>query len=102
MRPNTLTIHLIKPEVRDQLIAEPLTVRDVAGRPTAFYNSNYVGTSDLENLRTRQNAARKVYLASGKLDITTTPTVNLTIGVVRVRKSTRLQPQQHPVERGEQ
>lgn len=70
----------VKPEVRDQLLAEPLVVQDVAGQPTAFYNTNYLTNNDLEDLRTRQNAQRQVYLASGKLDITTTPTVNLTIG----------------------
>jgi hypothetical protein len=70
----------VKPEVRDRLIAEPLTVRDVAGQPTAFYNTNYLTGEDLEELRTRQNAQRESYLASGKFDITTTPTVNLTLG----------------------
>ncbi|MEO8067398.1 MAG: carboxypeptidase regulatory-like domain-containing protein [Flavobacteriales bacterium] len=70
----------VKKEVRDQLIAEPLTVRDVAGRPTAFYNVLDLNNGDLEELRTRQGAARTSYLAAGKVDVKTTPTVNLTLG----------------------
>ncbi|MFZ1688951.1 MAG: TonB-dependent receptor [Flavobacteriales bacterium] len=67
-------------DVRDQLIAEPLVVRDVAGRPTAFYNVLDINNSDMEQLRTRQGAGAKSYLAAGKIDIATTPTVNLTLG----------------------
>ncbi|MBK7556574.1 MAG: TonB-dependent receptor [Flavobacteriales bacterium] len=70
----------VKKEVRDRLLAEPLTVRDVAGQPTAFYNANDLTSADMEELRTRQNAGRTSYLATAKVDITTTPTVNLTVG----------------------
>ncbi|MBK9512516.1 MAG: hypothetical protein IPO05_02575 [Flavobacteriales bacterium] len=36
--------------------------------------------SDLETIKTRQNAGQTAYTASGKIDITTTPTINFTVG----------------------
>ncbi len=70
----------VKPEVRDELLANPLQIRDLAGSDAVVYSSDYLRESDIETLKTRQNAARTSYLAAGKLDITTTPTINLTFG----------------------
>ena len=70
----------VKPEVRDRLLADPAILRSTGNDVVLAYNSNFLKASDLETLKTRQNAGRDTYLASGKIDITTTPTINLTIG----------------------
>lgn len=70
----------VKPEVRDQLIAEPYRVVQVAGEPTLRYNSDYLTAEDIEHFDTRQNARRQGALATLKIDITTTPTINLSVG----------------------
>jgi hypothetical protein len=70
----------VKKSVRDQLLSSPYRVVNVAGSPVVRYNSDYLRASDVESIPTRQNARRKGLLASGKIDITTTPTINLTIG----------------------
>ncbi|MBL8000612.1 MAG: carboxypeptidase-like regulatory domain-containing protein [Flavobacteriales bacterium] len=70
----------VKGDVRDALLADPLTSRNVGGTEAVVYKSDYLRASDLEELKTRQNAASRTYLASGKFDIATTPTINLTVG----------------------
>ncbi|MFT3884005.1 MAG: carboxypeptidase regulatory-like domain-containing protein [Flavobacteriales bacterium] len=70
----------VKKEVRDQLLADPYRVLTIAGLPTVRYNSNFLRDGDIEHLDTRQNARFRSYLASGKIDIATTPTINLTVG----------------------
>ncbi len=70
----------VKKDVRDQLLATPYRVVDVAGTSVARYNSDYLRTDDVERIDTRQNARRRSALASGKIDITTTPTINLSVG----------------------
>lgn len=71
----------INKDVRDQLLAEPLTIQDLgSGNTRVVYNSDYLRESDFEHLDTRQNASRTGYLASGKFDITTSPSINLTFG----------------------
>lgn len=54
--------------------------RTTTGDFALAYGSEFLRSSDLESIKTRQNAGRVDYLASGKIDITTTPTINLTVG----------------------
>lgn len=70
----------VKPEVRDRLMADPGRILNVGGDVGLVYNSAYLRASDVETIKTRQNAGQISYLASGKIDITTTPTVNLSFG----------------------
>lgn len=70
----------VRQDVRDGLAADPLTTREVGGEDAVVYRTDYLRNSDLEQLKTRQNAASRSYLASGKFDIATTPSINLTLG----------------------
>lgn len=71
----------VLPSVRDGLITDPARlVPSGNGDFTMAYNSNYLRSSDIESIPTRQNAGEESFLASGKIDITTTPTINLSVG----------------------
>jgi outer membrane receptor protein involved in Fe transport len=71
----------VRPEVRDQILAAPgRLVSTGDGDYSLTYTSDYLRASDIETLKTRQNAGQVSYLASGKIDITTTPTINLSLG----------------------
>jgi hypothetical protein len=71
----------VKRSVRDELIANPLSLLvSPTGDLSVVSNASFVGESDFEYLDTRQNAGSQSYLASGKIDIATTPTINLTLG----------------------
>ncbi len=70
----------VKPEVRDRLLKEPYRPVVVAGEELVRYNSDYLHADDVEHLKTRQNARRRSAVASGKIDIATTPTINLSVG----------------------
>jgi len=68
----------VKKEVRDALLANPL-------RPTAsgfgtYHNANFLRTSDFEKVDWRMNARNTTISASGKVDVATGPSVNLTFG----------------------
>lgn len=68
----------IKKDVRDELLANPL-------RPTStgigtFHNSQFLRADDFEQVKWRMNARRSVVTASGKIDVNTGPSVNLTFG----------------------
>lgn len=68
----------IKKDVRDELLANPL-------RPTGngfgtFHNANFLKADDFEKVKWRMNARRTVVSGSGKIDVNTGPTVNLTFG----------------------
>jgi hypothetical protein len=68
----------IKKEVRDEILANPL-------RPTStgigtFYNTSFLKSDDFEQVKWRMNARRTVLSASGKIDVNTGPSVNLTFG----------------------
>jgi len=65
---------------RAELQAAPLRVIQVGDGQSVVYNTDYLRATDFEHLDTRQNAANTTYLATGKLDIATTPTINLTLG----------------------
>ncbi len=70
----------VKKSVRDELLANPLTVGFSGMDFTALYRTDYLRADDIEHLDTRQNADNTSYLGSVKFDITTTPTINLTVG----------------------
>ncbi len=70
----------VKPEVRDQLLSSPMILRDVGDDQVAVYSSEYLRDEDIETIKTRQNAGRVSYLASGKIDIATTQNVTLSLG----------------------
>lgn len=71
----------VKKDVRDRLLSNPARLRFTGdGDFSLAYESNYLRANDIEELKTRQNAGQVSYLASGKIDITTTPTINLTLG----------------------
>lgn len=71
----------VRPEVRDELLANPAQLRPNGVNDVILaYSSEYLRTSDVQLLKTRQNAGQISYLGSGKIDITTTPTINLTVG----------------------
>src|SRR5436190_4095506 len=71
----------VKPGVRDELVVNPARLLPTGEGDYALgYNSQFLRTTDTEELKTRQNAGQTTYLASGKIDITTTPTINLTVG----------------------
>ncbi len=71
----------VRQDVREQLLANPGQFRPNGANDFILaYSSEYLRSSDVELLKTRQNAGQTSYLASGKIDITTTPTINLTLG----------------------
>ncbi|MCU0318611.1 MAG: carboxypeptidase-like regulatory domain-containing protein [Flavobacteriales bacterium] len=71
----------VKPEVRERILQNPARLLPTGEGDVAMaYTSEFLRATDIERLKTRQNAGRKDYLASGKIDIATTPTINLTLG----------------------
>ncbi len=71
----------VRPDVRQQLLENPAQFRPSQDNDVILaYSSEFLRDSDVEILKTRQNAGEVSYLASGKIDITTTPTINLTMG----------------------
>ncbi|MFZ1618499.1 MAG: carboxypeptidase regulatory-like domain-containing protein, partial [Flavobacteriales bacterium] len=70
----------VKPGVRDQLLAQPFRLIQGPDGPLVRYNSDYLRSDDIEQIDTRQNARSQSLLASGKIDIATTNTINLTVG----------------------
>ncbi|MEZ4738910.1 MAG: carboxypeptidase regulatory-like domain-containing protein [Flavobacteriales bacterium] len=71
----------VRPDVREDLLNTPAVLRPSGTSDFILaYSSEYLRNSDIEELKTRQNAGYTSYLASGKIDITTTPTINLTVG----------------------
>jgi outer membrane cobalamin receptor len=71
----------VRPEVRDRILADPARLLRTGENDYALgYSSEFLRSGDLESIPTRQNAGDISYLASGKIDITTTPTINLSVG----------------------
>jgi len=79
--PSYLGDQRVRSDVRDRILANPGVLRPNGPNDVILnYSSDFLRTSDIEQLSTRQNAGQTSYLASGKIDITTTPTINLTLG----------------------
>ncbi len=71
----------VRPEVRERILAEPARLLTTGENDVALgYSSEFLRATDIERVPTRQNAGQIAYLASGKIDITTTPTINLSLG----------------------
>ncbi len=71
----------VRPEVREGILSDPARLLPVGGGDFALgYSSEFLRATDVESIPTRQNAGELSYLASGKIDITTTPTINLSVG----------------------
>lgn len=68
----------IKKDVRDELLANPL--RPNSQGTGTFHNANFLRQDDFEQVRWRMNARNTVMSASGKIDVNTGPSVNLTFG----------------------
>jgi hypothetical protein len=68
----------VKKEVRDALLANPL--RPTASGIGTYHNANFLRTSDFEKVAWRMNARNTTVSASGKIDVNTGPSVNLTFG----------------------
>lgn len=76
--PSFIGSYKLKDEKREELLNNPLRLSRT-GNGTVF-NSDYVRNEDLEFLKTKENASRTNASLSGKIDVTTTPTINLTFG----------------------
>ncbi len=70
----------VKKSVRDDLVSNPLAIRQIGTDVSAVYRGDYLRADDIERLDTRQNAGSTSYLGSVKFDIATTPTINFTVG----------------------
>ena len=71
----------VRPDVRDGLLANPARLFPTGTNDYVLtYGSEFLRASDMESIPTRQNSGAVAYLASGKIDITTTPTINLSVG----------------------
>ena len=68
----------IKKEVRDELLANPL--RSTSTGNGTYNNSNFLTSSDFENVAWRMNARQTTISGQGKIDVKTGPSVNLTFG----------------------
>ena len=68
----------IKKDVRDALLATPL--RQMPDGRAPLSNANFLRASDFEQNAWRMNARKTVVSASGKIDVRTGPTINLTFG----------------------
>ncbi|MBU2018989.1 MAG: carboxypeptidase regulatory-like domain-containing protein [Bacteroidetes bacterium] len=77
-RPLSGGSYRIKKDVRDELIANPLSPTP-DGNGT-IYNVLYLRKDDFEKTDYRVNAQRKVFSGQGKIDVNTGPNVNLTFG----------------------
>jgi len=77
-RPTAFASTRLKTDVRNSLIEEPL--RPTGTGQGVFYNTDFLTSSDFEQVKYRQNIARKAVTFSGKIDVNAGPTVNLTFG----------------------
>lgn len=77
-RPYAGGSYRIKKEARQALIDNPL--RPSADGQGYFNNSEFLRKDDFENTKFRMNGARTTISASGKIDVNTGPTVNLSFG----------------------
>ncbi len=68
----------IKKDVRDALLANPL--RPTASGNGTYNNSNFLTSSDFENVAWRMNARQTTISGQGKIDVKTGPSMNLTFG----------------------
>jgi hypothetical protein len=79
---NKIGNYRLKEETRNALLdPEQLGPLRPTGTGTgAFYNTDFLQSSDFEKVSWRQNAAAQSVSAAGKIDVNTGPNVNLTFG----------------------
>lgn len=76
--PSAIGVWKVKDEVRTELIENPL--RTIPGSPGTFLNHEFIRFSDLEKVKTKQNAAKNGFTLAGKIDVNTGKSTNLTFG----------------------
>ncbi|MBK8226049.1 MAG: carboxypeptidase-like regulatory domain-containing protein [Flavobacteriales bacterium] len=70
----------VRRDVLDGIEANPGQVLSTGGDVALVNRTEFLRTSDIESIPTRQNAGEVIYTASGKIDIATTQNVQLTMG----------------------
>ncbi len=65
---------------RKYLEQNPISLKNVNGNLSVFYNSSYLRASDLEKIYTKENGQAYSVNFAGKIDVRTTPNTNLTFG----------------------
>ncbi|MFN3875136.1 MAG: hypothetical protein ACK4L7_04400, partial [Flavobacteriales bacterium] len=70
----------VRREVRDRLNAQPGRLFQTGGDIALVNSTEFLRAGEVESIPTRQNAGEVIYTASGKIDIATTPNVQLTMG----------------------
>jgi len=76
--PSYIGSYKLKDEKKAELLANPLTPNQNGSG--ANNSSDFVHKDDLDYLKTSENASATNASLSGKIDVTTTPTINLTFG----------------------
>lgn len=76
--PSAIGLWKVKDDVREDLINNPL--REAPNSSGTVLNHEFLRLSDLEKIKTKQNAAKKGINLSGKVDINTGKNSNLTVG----------------------
>ena len=70
----------IKKDVRDELLASPLTIIEGQSGQQVLYSALYLRESDFEKTAWRMNARTSSLSAQGKIDVNTGPSANLSFG----------------------
>jgi outer membrane receptor protein involved in Fe transport len=73
-------VYYITDEARDELIETPLRRSDNGLGNGVGYNTDFSRLSDFENVATARNAGNTQVTLAGKIDVKTSPTVNLSVG----------------------
>lgn len=87
-RPFAIGIYRAKEDVIDYLEQDPLRVSGLASGGT-FENGEFIRLSDLEHIDHTMNSSNYSVNLSGKIDVRTTETINLTFGGQYVRNEGR-------------
>lgn len=77
-RPFVTQNYKVKDEVRDSLIAAPLRINPLTN--TVQYNTDFLRSSDFEEVKYRRDAASRSASFAGKLDFSLGPQITLTFG----------------------
>lgn len=72
--------NVLKPGARAALIADPLSRSQNGTGDGVIFNSSFARAEDFENVPTSRNTGLTQLNLAGKVDVTTSPTVNLSIG----------------------
>ncbi len=78
-RPSSIDLYKVKDDVYDRLVANPLRPAGLASGGT-YKNADFLRKSDLEITKSSLNTENIDINLSGKIDVKTTATINLTVG----------------------